>query len=201
MHIIGLTGSIAAGKSTVSAMLQALGAKIIDADIIAREVVEPGTTGSMLVREAFGDAVFLKDGRVDRRALGARVFADEQARISLNAILHPLVIVECLRRAKEAAEFDQEAIAVIDAALLIEAGMHDAVDEVWLVIAHDSVRLRRIMERDDLTGEQAQARMDTQMTQDEKRRFASVVIDNSGDLEQTRMQVELLFKRLKQSAF
>lgn len=198
MHIIGLTGSIASGKSTVSAMLGRLGATIIDADVIAREVVEPGTKGNLLVREAFGDAVFSKDGRLDRRALGALVFADGQARTTLNAILHPLIIDECFRRAKEAEE--KGAVAVIDAALLIESGMHNAFKEVVLVVADDNVRLSRIMERDALNSEQASLRMAAQMPQEEKRRFATFVIDNSNDLEQTRQQVELLFKRWTQGA-
>ena len=196
MLTIGLTGSIAAGKSTVSAMLRELGAVVIDADTVARQVVEPGTQGCAQVREAFGDAVFFPDGRLNRRALGEVVFADARKREVLNAIIHPLVIDECFKRANEAGRADQNCIVVIDAALLIESGMHAHVNAVVLVTADDDIRLRRIIERDGLTVGQAMARMASQMPQSEKRRFADYCIDNSGSADETRSQVKKLYKRL-----
>ena len=187
MKIIGLTGSIASGKSTVSAILREAGAHIIDADLIARQVVEPGTPGEAQVRGAF-PAVFA-GGMLDRRALGRIVFSDPRSLARLNAITHPLIREEIARQIGRAREEDPAGVAVIDAAVLLESGMADMAEEVWLVVCGDEVRLSRILERDGLTEEEARARMASQMPQQEKRKYARRVIDTtSGALEETRRQ-------------
>lgn len=187
MKIIGLTGSIASGKSTVSAILREAGAHIIDADLIARQVVEPGTPGEAQVREAFPAA--FAGGALDRRALGRIVFSDPRSLARLNAITHPLIREEIARQIGRARAEDPAGVAVIDAAVLLESGMADMAEEVWLVVCGDEVRLRRILERDGLTEEEARARMASQMPQQEKRKYARRVIDTtSGALEETRRQ-------------
>lgn len=187
---IGLTGGIASGKSTVSRMLRERGARIIDADVIAREVVLPGTRGAEQVRAAFGDRVFLPGDVLDRRALGAVVFGDAHKRNTLEKILHPLILQESKRQMDAYQKAYPDGIAVYDAALLIESGMHTWVDSVWLVFCDKKTQLARIMERDGLNEEQARARIASQMPLEQKKHYANRLIDNSGSLEETARQVD-----------
>ena len=197
MPVIGLTGSIAAGKSTVSRVLEQEGVLILDADRIAREVVEPGTEGLRAVCEAFGD-VLLPDGTMDRKKVGRMVFSDEAARLRLNGILHPLITREIEIRLDAFRRESPDGVAAIDAALLIEAGMTRLCDEIWVVYAKDELRLARLMARDGISEEAARARMESQMPQKEKLAFASRSIDNSRSPAETACQVRQCLREMKE---
>lgn len=195
MIVIGLTGNIASGKSAVSQILQSLGAAIIDADKVAREVVEPNTPGWQKIIDCFGREVLKEDGALDREKLGRRVFANPVELKMLNDITHPLILEkvnDTLARLKRAG--DKKA-AIVDAALLIETGLYKTVDELWVVTVDPATQIKRITERDNLPREAARARVAAQMPQEEKKRLADVVIDNSGTLEELRVAVEALWRR------
>ncbi len=187
--IVGLTGGIASGKSTVAAMLDELGTPVIDADQIAREVVEPGEPALDEIREAFGEAVIGEGGALDRPALGEVVFSDPAARKRLEAITHPRIGQRMMERADELREAGHRWV-VYDAALIVENGMHRWLDSLIVVAADPEVQLERIVERDDISAEQAQSRIDSQMPLAEKIAVADYVVDNNGTLEETRRQVE-----------
>ena len=188
MKLYGLTGGIASGKSTVSRMLRELGAHVLDADVIAREVVEPGTPGLKAVSERFPGVVG-PDGRLDRAKLGACVFGDAQERAALNALLHPLIGQEFMRRTQELAEAGAERV-LYDAPLLIENRLHEGMDGVVLVWVPREVQKARLRARDGLDEAAAEARLAAQLPLDEKRQHATWVVDNSGSLEATRTRVE-----------
>lgn len=182
---IGLTGGIGSGKSTVSALLAARGAVIVDADRIAREVVEPGTPGLAAVVEAFGDGVLSSDGSLDRPALAAVVFSDPAARARLDGIVHPLV----RERAVElTAGAPAGAVLVNDVPLLVETGQAGSYDLVLVVEADLDTRLARLVER-GLPEPDARARIAAQATDEQRRAVADVVLDNSGTREQLTDQV------------
>jgi dephospho-CoA kinase len=183
---IGLTGGIGSGKSTVSGLLATRGAVIVDADRIAREVVEPGTPGLAAVVEAFGDAVLAPDGWLDRPALAAIVFADPEARRRLDAIVHPLV--RARGRELEAAA-PPGSVVVHDVPLLVETGQAPSFDLVLVVLADVETRVARLVQR-GLTAEDARARIAVQATDEQRRAIADVVLDNSGTPEQLADQVE-----------
>lgn len=187
MRLYGLTGGIASGKSTVSGMLRALGAEVLDADVLAREVVEPGTPGLAAVAERFPGVV--RDGRLDRAALGARVFADPAERRALNALLHPLIGQRFLEHTQALAGRGVRQV-VYDAALLIENRLHEAMDGVVLVWVPRGVQKARLRARDGLDDAAAEARLAAQLPLDDKRAHATWVVDNSGELAATRAQVE-----------
>lgn len=188
MRTIGLTGGIASGKSTVSRMLAELGAPVIDADQLARAVVEPGAEVYHEIIAAFGQQILLPDGRIDRKALGARVFADPAARKRLESIVHPAVQARRAARMRELA-IAGHPVAVLDVPLLFEVGMDRQVDEIWVVWVDPETQLRRLMERDSLDEPAARQRMAAQWPLSEKRSRAHVIIDNTGSLEATRAQV------------
>ena len=183
---IGLTGGIGSGKSTVSALLAARGAVIVDADRIAREVLQPGTPGLVAVVDAFGAGVLAADGSLDRAALAALVFADPDARRQLDGIVHPLV------RAR-ASELDgaapPDAVVVHDVPLLVETGQASSYDLVLVVRADESTRVARLVQR-GLIAEDARARMAAQATDEQRRAVADVVLDNSGTQERLAEQVD-----------
>jgi dephospho-CoA kinase len=183
---IGLTGGIGSGKSTVSRLLAARGAVIVDADVIAREVVEPGTPGLAAVVDAFGPAVLAADGSLDRPALAGIVFGDPEARRRLDAIVHPLVRA---RTTEVAAGAPPDAVVVHDVPLLVEAGQAGTYDLVLVVEADPQTRVARLVQR-GLTAEDARARMAAQATDEQRRAVADVVLDNSGTPEQLADQVE-----------
>jgi dephospho-CoA kinase len=183
---IGLTGGIGSGKSTVSALLAAHGAVIVDADRIAREVVEPGTPGLARIIEAFGDGVLEADGSLDRAALAALVFADPDARRQLDGIVHPLVRA---RAAEMAAAAPPDAVVVHDVPLLVETGQASSYDLVLVVEADPTTRVSRLVQR-GLTAEDARARIEAQASDDQRRAVADVVLHNGGTPEQLAEQVD-----------
>ena len=191
MRLIGLTGGIASGKSTVTAILRELGAQVIDADQLAREVVEPGTRALEDLSRRFPGAVG-PDGRLDRAGLAARVFGNEAERAALNAIVHPR-IQEAFAQKTRALADQGVGVVVYDAALLIENRLHEAMEGVILVIAPRELQLARLSARDGLSAEQAQARLASQLPLSEKARFATWTVDNAGDLGQTRAQVRQIW--------
>ena len=194
---IGLTGGIAAGKSMVSGLLAELGAWILDADAISREVVEPGTDGLKAIVTEFGEKVIMPDGTLDRKALGAEVFGDPQKLERLNGILHPIIKAEMLRRAAAIEENHPEDIVIFDVPLLIESGWQDAADEVWLVSAPIEQRIRRIAMRDGLDEKQAMERISAQMTDEQKAKYADVIINNGGSIQELEERVTKLYAERK----
>jgi dephospho-CoA kinase len=183
---IGLTGGIGSGKSTVSAALAARGAVVVDADRIAREVVEPGTPGLAAVVQAFGDGVLTPDGTLDRPALAAVVFADSDARRRLDGIVHPLVRA---RAAEVAAAAPPGAVVVHDVPLLVESGQTAGYDLVLVVETPTETRVARLVRR-GLAEADARARIAAQATDEQRRAVADVVLDNSGTPEQLTAQVD-----------
>jgi dephospho-CoA kinase len=194
VKLYGLTGGIASGKSTVSRMLRELGAHVLDADVIAREVVEPGTPGLKAVAERF-PGVLDPDGRLDRARLGARVFGDPQERAALNALLHPLIGQQFMLRTQALAEQGVERV-LYDAPLLIENRLHLGMDGVVLVWVPREVQKARLMARDGLDEAAAEARLAAQLPLDEKRQHATWVVDNSGELGTTRARVEEVWRAM-----
>jgi dephospho-CoA kinase len=183
---IGLTGGIGSGKSTVSALLAARGAVVIDADRIARQVVEPGTPGLAAVAEAFGPGVLTPDGSLDRPALAAIVFADPAAREKLDGIVHPLVRS---RAAELAAAAPEDAVVVHDVPLLVETGQAGSYDLVLVVQADPDTRIDRLVRR-GLTEEDARARIAAQASDEQRRAVADVVLENDGTPEDLAEQVD-----------
>jgi dephospho-CoA kinase len=183
---IGLTGGIGSGKSTVAGLLAARGAQVVDADRIAREVVEPGTPGLAAVVAAFGHGVLTSDGALDRPALAAVVFADPDARRRLDGIVHPLVRA---RAAELVAAAPPDAVVVQDVPLLVETGQAGSYDLVLVVQADLATRVRRLVAR-GLSEEDARARIAAQATDEQRRAVADVVLDNSGTVEELEAQVE-----------
>ncbi|MGE5590601.1 MAG: dephospho-CoA kinase [Bacillota bacterium] len=198
MIVIGLTGGIATGKSTVTAALRDLGVPVIDADQVARQVVEPGQPALDEIVAAFGPDLLRDDGRLDREKLASLVFADGAARQRLNSITHPHILRAIDRQRQEAAAAGQRVLA-LDVPLLFEAGMDRSVDRVWVVTASPSQQLQRLMGRDGLTAEEARRRVESQMPLEEKIRRADAVIDNSGSVEATRTRVRNLLEALLDS--
>lgn len=194
--VAGLTGGIATGKSTVARMLAELGAVIVSADEIARDVVAPGEPAAEDIRTAFGGEVFLEDGTLNRRALGAIVFGDESARHRLEAITHPHIRIAMRQRIDEAADAGEFVVAEIP--LLFESEPARAMVDVAIVVhTAEDVQLERLMARDGLTEEAARARISAQLPLADKVAAADYVIDNVGTEEQTRTQVEHLWSKLQ----
>jgi dephospho-CoA kinase len=193
---IGLTGGIACGKSTVAAMLAARGALIIDADRIAREIVLPGSPVLGQVAERFGQAVILPDSSLDRKKLGSIVFGDEQARRDLEGLLHP-PIRALMKERKERFETEHpDKLVVLDIPLLYENKLEGMVSRVMVAYCPRDVQLDRLMLRDGLSAEQAEARLLAQLPIEEKRLRADIVIDNSGSLADTERQVNAFWSSL-----
>lgn len=197
MLVIGLTGGIASGKSTVAGILRELGAKIINTDQVAREVVLPGQPAYEEIVAAFGRQVLQTDGCINRQALGRIVFNDAAAREILNAITHPRIRDKVLERLQDLRKEDPDAVVVIEAPLLIEAGMEKVVDAVWVVTAPERVRLKRLMERDNLSWQEAQSRLRAQMGEGERLRHATRVIPAGGDLAAMRASVLAAWQELR----
>jgi dephospho-CoA kinase len=194
---VGLTGSIAVGKSFVLNILRELGARTIDADAIARECVAPGTPGLIAVVEEFGRDILKSDGSLDRAQLGAIVFADEAKRQKLNSILHPFIIARQDEIMREWERETPDAIAVVDAALMIESGGYKRFDKLIVVHCRPEDQLARLMKRDDLLHEEAERRIRAQMPQEEKMSYADFLIDTSGGFESTRRQIEAVWQQLE----
>ncbi|WP_224361934.1 dephospho-CoA kinase [Hyalangium versicolor] len=192
MRVYGLTGGISSGKSTVARMLRDLGAHVLDADVFARQVVEPGTPGLAAVAARFPN-VLTPEGRLDRVKLGARVFADPTERAALNAIVHPLVGQAFLEKIQELAAQGVER-AIYDVPLLIENGLQGGMNGVILVWVPRALQKARLMARDGVDDAAAEARLAAQLPLDEKRPHATWIVDNSGDLASTRAQVEQVWQ-------
>lgn len=196
MEVIGLTGGIAAGKSTVARRLAEHGAIIIDADALARAAVEPGSPGLASIRARFGDTVIAADGSLDREALGQLVFTDEAARTDLNAIVHPEVARLYREQLADIERTQPDAVVVYDVPLLVEARSTDEFALVVVVHAPSDVRLERLVALRGVDRASAQRRIDAQATDDERLAVADVVIDTSGTRESTEQQTDALWRQL-----
>lgn len=193
---VGLTGSIAVGKSFVVSLLAELGCHVLDADATAREVVAPGTPGMKAVIAAFGEDILNSDGALDRAKLGAIVFADEGKRLELNSLLHPFIISAQDEQLREWEQADPQGIAIVDAALMIESGGYRRFDKLVVVHCRPEVQLDRLMTRDGLSRADAEQRIGAQMPQEEKKTYADFLIDTSEGFDSTREQTESLFHKL-----
>lgn len=185
---VGLTGSIAAGKSFVTSILSGLGCHTLDADVTAREVVLPGSPGLDAVAQSFGRDILNADGTLNRQRLGELVFADEEQRQKLNRILHPFIIARQDEIMREWEREDPQGIGIIDAALMIESGGYKRFDKLIVVHCRPEVQLERLMLRNGLSRDEAQARINSQMPQEEKQKFADFLIDTSDGFELTRQR-------------
>ena len=194
MKLVGLTGGVGSGKSTVAAMLRELGAEVMDADEASHAAYEPGTPGLAAVIREFGDA-YVREGRIDRGRLGELVFRDADARRRLNAIVHPLVREWMAARTAEAAERGAE-VVVQDIPLLFEIGLERVYSSVVLVYVPEDMQVERLVHGRRFTPERAREVIAAQMPIEEKRRLAHHLIDNSGSIDETRAQVEQLWAKL-----
>ena len=194
--LVGLTGSIATGKSTVSRMFAHLGARVLDADLLAREVVMPGQPAYLKIVEEFGQGVVQDDGTLDRKALGAIVFAEPARRKRLEEITHPAIAARQQRILSVLDEEAFEGIVIWDVALLFETGGVAKMDRVVVVATDPETELARLMARDAMAEADARARMASQMPVAEKAKRAHYVIDNSGDRAQTEGQVKVVYEAL-----
>jgi dephospho-CoA kinase len=194
--VIGLAGGIGTGKSTVARHLADLGAHVIDADKIGHDVYRPGSEGFRQVLDAFGPGVVAGDGTIDRRALGAIVFADPHARARLNAIVHPLIGVELVGRVAAARAADPDRPIVIEAAILVEAGWRGLVDRLWVVSTRPENAIARVMATRGLERAEVERRIAAQLPDAERRRVADVVIENDGSPAELRAIVEDAWRSL-----
>lgn len=195
MYIIGLTGGIASGKSLISDELKRLGAKVVCADYIARQAVLKDSRGAKEIKSEFGNEVFFDSGELNRKALAEIVFKSKKKRLLLNSILHP-IIVDMINNILESWRNDGVSIAVVDAALLIEANMVDLVDEVWLVTAERKTRASRIVERDGISIDLAYDRINSQLSDEEKIKLADVVLVNDTSVNDIISKVKEQWDRL-----
>lgn len=197
MKIIGLTGGIGTGKSTVSAYLAQKGCKIIDADLISHQMTEAGSPCLAEIKDAFGEDVFLRDGNLDRKKVGRLVFADATKKKTLEQIITRRVIEKTLQILQDC-RAQQEDLVVLDAPLLFECGMQRYTDETWLVVCRTETRLRRIAARDGLAEEDIQKRIANQMSTEQKEKLADYIIDNSRDLAWLYAQIDTLLAKSEQ---
>lgn len=193
---VGLTGSIGVGKTFVTSVFAELGCHVLDADQTAREVVMPGTPGLKALTETFGEEILNPDGTLNRKQLGAVVFNDESQRQRLNHILHPFIIArqDEIMNAWEAE--DPDGIGIIDAALMIESGGYKRFDKLIVVHCRPEVQLERLMLRDKLSRDEALRRINAQMPQEEKQKFADYLIDTSDGFEPTKTQIVAVHNQL-----
>ncbi len=198
MHpIIGLTGGIGSGKSTAARRFAELGAYVYSADEIAREALEPGAACYPTVIRFFGNSILAKDGKIDRKALSKIVFSDEKQRTRLNEIVHPYVIGELFSRAKRDIANRDTAVVLFDVPLLFESGLDQRMDRTILVVCDEPERVRRILERDKISPEQALARVHAQMPEEQKRLRADYILDNNGSEKDLLRQVDALYQLLQ----
>lgn len=188
--VIGLTGGIATGKSTVAELLEIHGFKIVDADTASRQAVEKGSPGLNQVKEKFGDEAIDEDGNMNRAYVGDIVFNQPEKRLELNEIVHP--IVREIMESEKQQHLDAGHDVILDIPLLFENDLQDTVDEVWLVYTSESIQIDRLMERNDLSMEDAKARVYSQMSIDKKRRMADHVIDNRDSKLELKQNLERL---------
>jgi dephospho-CoA kinase len=194
---VGLTGSIAVGKSYVASVFAELGCRVLDADQTAREVVLPGSPGLESIAKAFGAEMLNPDGTLNRPQLGALVFANEAKRQQLNQLLHPFIIARQDEILREWEQEDPQGIAIVDAALMIESGGYRRFDKLIVVHCRPEVQLERLMLRNGLTRDEAQRRISSQMPQEEKQKFADFLIDTSDGFELARQRTIEVYEQLR----
>lgn len=198
---VGLTGSIAVGKTFVCDIFRELGCHVLDADHVARDVVGPGMPGLDEVVAEFGPGFLQPDGTLDRPKMAAEVFANEASRLKLNSIVHPLVFeAQNAWLAKIEAD-DPDGIAIVDAALMIESGGFRRFEQIIVVWCEPDIQLKRLIDRNRLPEAEAKKRIAAQMPQDEKKRYADHLIDTSNGFEDTRRQVREIYEKLKLSRY
>ncbi len=197
---VGLTGSIAVGKSYVCKLLEEFGCRVLDADRTARDVVLPGTEGLRRVVEKFGRGVLNDNGELDRKVLGSYVFADESKRQLLNSILHPLIIEAQDEWLSKQVSEDPKGIAVIDAALMIESGSYLRFEELIVVWCQTDIQLERLMSRDSIGLAEANRKIASQISQEEKKKYATFLIDTSEGFETTGEQTASVYRKLQEKA-
>jgi dephospho-CoA kinase len=200
MLIVGLTGGVASGKTAVSQVFKEEGAYIIDADQIARELVQPHQLAWNELIRAFGQEILQEDGSIHRKKLADKVFADPKERKLLNQVLHPRIKEEMDRRTREIGQKDSEAIVVIDAALLVELGDHQGMDRVIVVTSTERQQIQRLKDRDGADQEEARKILSSQMAPEEKLKVADFVIRNEGSLDEVRRRAKEVFQELKRIA-
>ena len=200
MLIVGLTGGVASGKTAVSRVLKEEGAYIIDADQIARELVQPRKPAWKEIIRAFGQEILQEDGSIHRKKLAGKVFADAKQRKLLSQMLHPRIRKEMDRRVKEIGQRDPEAIVVIDAPLLVELGNHRRMDKLIVVTSTRTQQLERLKDRDGANRGEALKIVSSQMPLEEKLKFADFVIRNEGSLEEMKRKAREVFKELRKIA-
>lgn len=197
---VGLTGSIAVGKTFVCEVARELGCHVLDADKTAREVVAKGTAGLAEIIKHFGDEVLLSNGELDRKKMAAIVFADDAKRKELNSIVHPRVFEAQDKWLNELEKNDVDAIAIIDAALMIESGGYKRFDKIIVVWCAAEIQLSRLMSRDGLSRNEAKTRITAQMSQDEKKKFGDYLIDTSDGFDDARRQTTEVVAKLRKLA-
>jgi dephospho-CoA kinase len=200
MLIVGLTGGVASGKTVVSQVLREEGAYIIDADQIAKELVQPHQPAWNEIVKVFGEEILQEDGTIHRKKLADKVFADLKQRELLNQILHPRIREEMDRRTKEIGQKDPEAIVVIDAPLLVERGEHHEIDKLIVVTSTQTQQIKRLKDRDGISPEEALRMLSSQMPLEKKVELADFVIQNEGSLEETKKRAKEIFGELKEIA-
>ncbi|HJN03252.1 MAG: dephospho-CoA kinase [Nitrospinota bacterium] len=196
MLLIGLTGGIASGKTTVSNMFVKLGAHLIDADVIARDVVKPDKPAWKEIVSAFGESVLDDKKEIIREKLAAAIFNSPEKRKQLEAITHPRIIEEENRLINEIRKNNKPGIIILDAALLIEAGHHNRVDKLIVVYLNKNTQIKRLRKRDSLSFADAKKRLDSQMSLNEKVNLANYVIDNGKSTDESEKQVSQIYKKL-----
>ena len=201
MLVAGLTGSIATGKSTVSGILKELGAFIVDADRAAHEVVLPGTKAFNEIVRIFGKEILQISGEIDRERLGRIIFNDSAMRSILEEVVHPEVVRSMDEQISSIKSGFPDAVVILDVPLLIETGMYKGVSEVIVVYCPEDMQITRLMVRDKISREDALVKVRAQISIEEKRRYASQLIDNSASKDNTRKQVKNAYVRLKEKAF
>jgi dephospho-CoA kinase len=193
---VGLTGSIAVGKTFVCDEFRELGCHVLDADKTARDVVRKGTPGLAKVVSEFGENILTPDGELDRPKMASIVFADEKLRLLLNSIVHPLVFESQNKWLADCEQRDPNGIAIVDAALMIESGGYRRFEKLIVVWCEPEIQFERLIKRDDLSEADARTRIASQMPQDEKKRYADLLIDTSGGFEDTRVQCRQVHSKL-----
>lgn len=195
MKVIGLTGNIASGKTTITNYIEGKGIPVIDGDRVAREVVLPGSEGLLKIKESFGQEYITEEGALDRKKLGSLVFNNPLKLEELNKILHPIIRNEFIKKISNYRKDEGLKLVLLDAALLIESEMTDLTDSLWLVAADKNVQVKRIMARDNITEKAALAIINSQMPLAEKKKYAQEVIDNNNGLKEVYEKVEGLLKK------
>lgn len=196
MKIIGLTGGIGSGKSTVTDYLIARGFPVLDADKIAREIVLPGSEMLIQLTSVFGKSILMQDGSLDRKKLGDIVFSDSEKKKTLDGLMHTRILELIHDRILEYREETVHKLIFIDAPLLFETGLDKSVSETWVIDVDEETRIKRIMERDGLKREDIAMRISNQMTRDEKNKRADVILDNTGNQEALYQQIEQLLQKI-----